>query len=106
MYPAINVNVDGTVFTIGTAAPANETATHVAVLSQTDFIDETPYNAADANQKAVVTNTIQKLITAIGKNDCAAVTIQVVYAETPFIGDAYPNIVAEGPKLNYVLPMV
>lgn len=110
LYPAMNVNVDGTTFTVGTAKTAAETASHILVLgsngSQVDFVDKEPYTTANAELKEKVNAAVANMIAAIGGTGCSVVKTQVVYAETPIMGDTYPSIIAEDAEKSYVLPLV
>lgn len=110
LYPAMNVNVDGTTFTVGTSKPAAETASHILTLgsngSQVDFVDQEPYTKSNEELKEKVNAAVANMIAAIGGTGCSAVKTQVVYAETPILGNTYPSIVAKDTEKSYVLPLV
>lgn len=99
LYPAMNVTIDGDIYTVGTAQAADVTAVHYFVLgsngSQIDFINKQPYSTINEQYKEKVNAALQKMIAAIGGNGEVTVKTQVLYSDTPFTAGTYPEVKAE-----------
>lgn len=105
LYPAMNITVNDNTYTIGTTKPADEAAIHYFTLgsngSQIDFMNKQPYSASNSEQKEQVNAAVDKMIAAVNGGDSVMIKTQVVYAETPFIGDTYPQVVYSEPGRTF-----
>lgn len=102
LYPGMKVSVEGHNYVVGTAEPCDKTAIHYFVLgsngAQVDFMDGVPYSTQNQEQVEACNAAVAKMIQFINDGSTVQsvpVTTKVIYAETPILGDTFPEIVAE-----------
>lgn len=102
LYPGMSVNVLGDTYTVGTSQPANINSIHYFVLgsngSQIDFMNKVPYSTSNQEQVEKCNAAVAKMIQFINDGNTVQsvpVVTKVIYAETPILGDTFPEIVAE-----------
>lgn len=108
LYPGMDVDVLGNVYTVGTSQKANEVSIHYFTLgnngSQIDFMDKVPYSTSNQEQVEKCNAAVERMIEVTTDGDTLnsiPVKTKVIYAETPTVGDTYPTIVAEEPDKSF-----
>lgn len=107
LYPALNININGDIYTIGAERPTKEDSLHYCVLGnsgfQIDFINQQPWSKATDEQKQALNKFITEAIKVNnntgGDPDNVKGIMQIIYSKTSFIDGTYPKVIdQETPK--------
>lgn len=101
LYSGMNVKVLGNTYTVGEEKNVKNQSIHYFTLgnngSAVDFMDEQVYSTSNQDQVDKCNAAVAEMIRVTTDGDTLQsipVRTQVIYAETPIVGDTFPKIVA------------